>query len=451
MSVSPQKRRAKAFASLMALFFIAIFASLAMAMYYQNNLEFRKSRNAAEVTSVQMAAESGLDVLLYHLTHLALPPDTTEATFCEALAAKLQQKLPGCGAVESGSEVLVSSLQLDDDRWCAARIWWVSEDECCLRVTGTDGQIDRTVGMDLGMSRKFPFVFNFGLASRGRLYLSGKSSIIGMNEAEEANIYSETESVPDPIYVEGSDVTVSGDLFVAQEEGAIVLDGSPSIGEGGQLEDHLHFGMEKQEWPKVDTSPLAALATNVIDGSTDLSASGAVYNNVRIAAGTNPTFGNDTTFNGVIYVEAPNVVTFAGHSVINGMIATEDSDQPLSSCQLQFTGTADSYGVDVLPDSESFSAVKKHTGTFILAPGFQCTFSGTFGTIKGTVAADQLTFTGTADGTIRGAVLGLEDLTTSVGGSVGICIDQSHMEEEPAGFILPLGFDPKPETYVEGS
>jgi len=105
--------------------------------------------------------------------------------------------------------------------------------------------------------------------------------------------------------------------------------------------------------------------------------------------------------------------------------------------------------VEVLPSTPTFAAVKQQTGTFVLAPGFGVTFAGNFSAINGAIAADQLTFTGTAEGLVRGSVIGLRDITTRVGGNVDIFVDRSNADPNPAGFLKPFALIPQPETYQE--
>ena len=107
------------------------------------------------------------------------------------------------------------------------------------------------------------------------------------------------------------------------------------------------------------------------------------------------------------------------------------------------------YGVEVLPDTPEFAAVKQQTGTFVLAPGFGVTFSGNFGAVNGSIAADQLTFTGTAEGVVRGAVLGLADLPATLSGHVEIRVDRAHAAPHPAGFVQSFALVPVASTYLE--
>jgi hypothetical protein len=281
-------------------------------------------------------------------------------------------------------------------------------------------------------------VFDYGIASKGRISISGSTRIIGVNYPAEGNILSATQSGSNAITIEGSGVELSGDIFVVGDEASVAITGSPSIGgtsDPAQILQHLHFGVDPPDFPTVDTSHLTSLATNVL--SPEIATNGGTISNVRIPAGMNPTFDSDVTLNGVVHVEAPNIVTFAGQTTINGLIVTDDSNLPLDSCQLTFAGTLDAKGVEALPDTEEFVALKEQIGTFIVAPGFAVTFFDSFDVINGGIAADQLTWTGTAAGeaTIHGSIIGLKDLPTEIGGYVTILFDREGNPPVPAGFV----------------
>ena len=50
---------------------------------------------------------------------------------------------------------------------------------------------------------------------------------------------------------------------------------------------------------------------------------------------------------------------------------------------------------------------------------------------------------------IHGTIMGLADLTSTLDGRVDILIDRSHLDQNPAGIVRPLGFDPLPDSYIE--
>ena len=58
------------------------------------------------------------------------------------------------------------------------------------------------------------------------------------------------------------------------------------------------------------------------DYITDSSPSGSTFTNIRIKASNDPTFGNSngTTIQGIMYIEAPNTVTFKNDVAIQGVI-----------------------------------------------------------------------------------------------------------------------------------
>ena len=134
---------------------------------------------------------------------------------------------------------------------------------------------------------------------------------------------------------------------------------------------------------------------------------------------------------------------------INGLLATDDTELGIQSCKISFAGQVEAFDTTVLPDEPQFVAAKALTGTFIAAPGFDVNFAGQFTTINGTIAADKLTFSGQAEGTVRGSIIGLADHPTSIAGTVNICIDQSGQGGDDPGFVMPVLLTIDPKTYLE--
>lgn len=88
-------------------------------------------------------------------------------------------------------------------------------------------------------------------------------------------------------------------------------------------------------------------------------------------------------------------------------------------------------------------------GTFLLAPGFAVKFSGNFGTINGTIAADEFKYTGNAGGTVHGWAINWGDTELTMTGNANLEIDRSGLERLPEGFVLPMRLSPVPATYEE--
>lgn len=440
---------------LIALALLAMFASMAVAYASFTNLNVVKSDNQDRAVDARLAAESGLQYMIDTLRTVRLPGSTTAGNLSDRLAEQLDDRMSGTGnlgtqnvSVISG-DVYVPEISFGDGAFCVY-VSPLTDTRAVMEVIGSAGGVTRRVSMEYELVPRQPAVFDYGLASRGQVNISGSANIVGINYPQEANVLSATDSAVDAITVDGN-VTISGGLATSSDTADIVITGSPSIA-GSTNPDHyaddIRFGVDTPDFPELDLAPLEALAVNTVDSSTPLG-SKDTFSNIRIAAGTNPTFSNKITINGVVFVEAPNVVRFEGGAVLNGLIVTDQSDLDIADCQIYFGGHTESYGVDSLPDTAEFAEVKQQTGTFLIAPSFGVTFAGTFSAINGSIAADQLTFTGTAEGVVKGSVIGLADYPTTIGGNVDIYVDRLNADPDPAGFVKSLALIPLPETYLE--
>jgi hypothetical protein len=435
---------------------LTVFSSLGLALATVTNLGLRKSDNHRAAADALLAAESGMSFMLHQLNTVRLPGTTTQETFVTNLAEVLGKTLNGTGNLGNetvsgiGETFHVPGIKLEEKLfWC--RLTWVQKNRCRMITRGWGSGLSREIAIDLDLIPRQPRVFDYGLASRGKISIFGNAKIVGVNDPSEANVLSATRDNIEAIHVDGQAV-ISGDLSVTDIKNKIVITGSPSI--AGSTDpavycQHLHFGVDEPDFPELDTAPLVAFAKNVVDSTTDVTTSGQTFTNIRIAAGTNPIFAANTTINGAVYVEAPNIVRFEGGTTINGFVVTEDNSLNIETCQVFFSGHVDAIGVDALPDTEEFAAIKQQTGTFVVAPGFSVTFEGSFSTINGSIAADRLTFTGTAEGVIKGSVIGLEDRITKVGGNVEIQVDHRNSDPNPAGFVESFAFEPDANSYTE--
>jgi hypothetical protein len=277
-----------------------------------------------------------------------------------------------------------------------------------------------------------------------------------MNAPAEAKLLSTKANSP-AIQVAGS-ATVGGELYVTGEsQDYIELGGGGSSVAGSSDPDairqqYVHLGIAEPEFPEIRTADLIALAVNTADANTPFQGSGLVYENLRIPAEMDPVFRNDAVINGVLYVESPNVVSFRAGVTINGTIVTEhDPSHSLCDCLIEFRGHASAPGMEALPDEPQFAAVKQHTGTAILAPGFALDFRGNTGVVNGVIAADKIEFRGnsTVAGELSGTILGLTDNEMLIQGSSEIRINRLDSSTVPAGFSTSMTLLAVPDTYVE--
>ena len=447
----------KAFAYILALVLLVAFVALAAALATSTGGTVEKGRNLSDAARARMAAEGGLGFALRDLRLLGLSSATTTATAIANIGAALGGRLNGTDNLAGGTvafdstSVTVPWIQMGRESF-RVRVLQNGDGSLWLYVTGQADGINRDVSLGLKLVTAANSAFNYGLASRGAISVSGNAEIRGKNALTEASVVSTTSS--SVAIAVGGNCVIDGDLSTTGSPTSVAISGNPTIAGSTNpnvIAQHVHFGVDPPAFPTVDTSVFKPLTTSIIDKTTDTSHKGTVFDNPRIKAGTNPTFSSDVVLNGIVYVEAPNIVTFASKVTLNGLVATDAAAGPIENCKISFAGQVEAFGVDALPNLPQYAAAKAMTGTFIAAPGFDVSFAGQFTTINGTVAADKLTFSGQASGTVKGSVIGLANLPTSISGTVDIIIDRSAAAPHPAGFGIPLSLDIVPRTYGEGS
>ena len=445
-------------AYIIAIMVMALLVTIAAAFAAFANLGAQTSKNVADVHRARFAAESGLSFAITQIRLIGLPTNTDDDTVIPNIAAALGERLDGSSNLAgfsvtlSANTVHVPRIAIDDG---AFEILIVQQPDKTLTMEahGFANGVERVAAIDLLLRPGHPnSVFNYGLASRGPIAITGDGEIRGKNDLTEASVISTTEAAV-AVTIDGSAV-VDGDISSTGVSTSVVISGTPTIAgstDPAVIADHIHFGVAPPVFPEVDTSVFKPLATNIVDATTDTGTDGQVFENIVIKAGTNPIFEADTTINGVVYIEAPNIVNFSAKVTLNGVVATEDSDLGIESCKLHFGAQVVASGVEALPDLPQFAAVKDLTGSLVVAPGFDVSFAGQFSTISGTIAADKLSFSGQAEGTVMGSVIGLADYPTWISGTVNIVIDQSGQDSDDAGFTMPLCLEVDPKTYRESA
>src|SRR5690606_37968700 len=152
-------------------------------------------------------------------------------------------------------------------------------------------------------------IFDFGVASKSAITMTGNTQIVGSPDPSNGSVLS-TASSAYPL-VMGSNCAISGEVSFSNPS-AWVQSGTNSVinNEVGEKNwsDNVHH-VEAPDFPVVDTSDYAIYATNTIASKNPM---GTQFINIRIPANTNPTFAAGTEIFGVMYIEGPNHVKFAG-------------------------------------------------------------------------------------------------------------------------------------------
>ncbi|MDB5297357.1 MAG: hypothetical protein JWO31_3340 [Phycisphaerales bacterium] len=454
---SPSSRRPRArrgVVSLLAMLFLILFSVLAIGFYAGSTMSVQVSRNERVAADAQLAAEGGLAFMRYQLGAVDLPASTPDANLLSACAAELGRLLNGTAnmggktvALAAGAVAVPSAtgwVPLD----AAGRQRFrgtVTQSGTFLILTvvgaGPDAAVTRTVRLQFQKAPRASALFDYGVASRGKIVTSGAARIIGQGDPARGSILSTNMTDPTPVVVGGKEV--SGDISIVNPNASVSYSGATIGGTSNyaQIADHIHKGVKEPDFPDIDTTAYAAYATTKYTG-------GKTLDNVYIAPNTNPKFNGGTTIRGVLFVKAPNVIDFGGNVDIQGVVVVENgATMDLAKNALNFTGNVTVRGVETLP--ASYGGLRNLTGAFVLAPGYDVSFSGSFSSVSGHIMASRIKFWGNAGGTVKGSVINLADVQMDVGGSSEVVIASTGTSNYPTGVTFGTKFAPLPDTYVE--
>lgn len=444
-------KKEKGSALVLAMVFVGIFGSLAVGYLAAARADLGRSQMVMNSRRAHLAAESGLDLARDTLPDVKVRRVTNSAEAMAALVDKLNSQvwpLRQTGeAVLYGETIVLPPIALSlGEGEAEIRVAIASLGGDVYRVTsgGAYGDCRQTLTTDFRLETDMSVLLDYGVASRAPVGLTGNARLVGANMMDEGSVLSTSYVEMDAVDVIGH-VYVSGDAAVTNPDGAVSLKGDSEIG------GDIRIGVEEPDFPEIDTSQFEPFATTTIDSSTNTD-SLTTLENVRIAANTNPVFSSDTTIRGVVYIESPNEVHFAGQADVTGVIVVEPPGGTLhtDSHKIKFSGGVTSTGVEGLPsDDPAFTDLRAMTGSFLLAPGYYVEFTGNFASINGSVAASRISLSGTAQGYVLGSVLNIDDTRFDMSGDSQLVIDHSRLDRPPAGMVLPQRLIAVEGTYDE--
>ena len=483
--------------AVLAMMYLMLFSVLALGFYGIVTTSAQVAHNDKKMTGARVAAESGMHFMKYQLGTLGIPPRTDPLNLFDTTFARLSAKLngtPNMGGhvvgidhsdpavpkimVPAGRDAYIKADELghlfraEVTRYGAhgLRVKVIGKDQPGGTITA-DVRGARGVKLDYDLDDTPAYIFNYGIASRSVISLQGNVSVTGAPGQEDMGSILSTTANGVPVTI-GGGASISGDLTYANgtpdvSSNASVAGFSP--GEPG-YEEHVHKTDYPPDFPMIDTSAYTAFAPpkgstgpSVITSS---SPPAGVYKNIRIKAGTNPTFNANTVLQGVVVVEYPNTVKFTSDVTVQATIVSETDnyeengvnntylvEQDLADRRfdnrIEFGGNTQVLPVSDLTGPEFPQALKDLKGAMVMVPGFAASFTGSFGTVSGSIIASQLSFSGDASGTIRGTVVNLEDTVLSIGGNNKILIEAQTAAKVPDGVIFGERYTALPGSYRE--
>jgi hypothetical protein len=456
--------RRRGMASLLAMLFLVLFSAMAIGFYAEVTTASQVAASGQRVGEAQLAAESGMAFLRYHLSSLEVAHDTPDRMM-EEIAQQLGMLLNGTGNLGgAGGTVGYDSARQRIEIPAGANNYVRTPDGSGFKVF-IDMNTDRTLRLSAvgrygasptGVGRGVEVTFRpderpapllgYGVAGRGPVSVQGNGTIRGVPDQTYGSLLITTTTNPALTMTGPSEV--SGDVYLTNAAATTSIAANCSV--GGTTDPvarlgHIHRITTAPEFPVIDTDLLRPYAT-----ATWTPSIGTTVRNCRVTAGSNPTFAAGTNILGVLYVETPNVITFSGSCTIRGVIASQTPfTGSLSSNVLRFSGQATAFDASTL--DASFGDVRTFTGSSILCPGFDVQFSGGYASISGTIVSSKLSFSGNAGGNISGSVIGLGTQVLTVTGSSQVFLQRPATTQWPVGVYFRSSYVPKFDSYLEKS
>ena len=186
--------------------------------------ELRKSDNTADAVQARLAAEGGLNYMLMKMAEVRMPTGTDPDTLIANLATELEDVLGGTGNVAAeqiaagATTISVPEIVMNNVTFSTAfaiETGGPTGQRCRMIITGRCGAAKRRVSVAMNTTPRPAEAFEYGIASKGRIYISGSGTVEGANTGQEATVFSMSNQ---PVAIEaGGKATIGGDLFVTSE------------------------------------------------------------------------------------------------------------------------------------------------------------------------------------------------------------------------------------------
>lgn len=283
--VGPPRHNRRGVAALISLLFVALLSVMALAIYSSANLSVQVVANEKQVRVAQLAAESGMEFVRYQLATISIPYNTPQDQLFAAVVDDLRAQLDGTPTLGnqtvevSGNTVFIpargqSPISLGETSGAFRAEVTAQGTHLLVRTTGMDasGTFERDIQLEYAVAMRASNIFDFGVASKGPIFMNGNVSIRGTLGNEvfgSVLVVSDNNTVP--LEMIGNS-TISGDVSLTRTDPQSVSLGSSSEIAGytignSKIWEHVHDEVREPEFPVVDTTLFKTYAVNVLDPS----------------------------------------------------------------------------------------------------------------------------------------------------------------------------------------
>ena len=456
-------RRRAGITFVITLIFLVLFSVLALGFYASTETAVQVTKNDVHTARAQLAAESGLSFFRYHLAHVTIPAGTTQANLLSTVATQLGTRLNGTANMSNDTVGLTSSavkVPSTATRYITSDLQGAgfranltrSNNDIVVTITGRGGgaagaSSPRGVQLNFRPTPNDTSIFGYGMVTNGAVSLSG-GILKGIPDATRGSFFSANMTASHPLSMSGS-ANVTGQVYFTNPTGTVSGSGTISnVSNSAQWGPYIHAGSPAPEFPGIDTSAYLAYLNSVPYTLITASTSATPLGNIRIKAGTNPSFSGGGTINGLVYIEAPNKVTFSGGTHLTGVIVVDNPSEATSTNAIIFSGGGTMLGPENLP--ASYGALRTMTGASILAPNFTVTMTGGSASFGGSIFAKAVSLSGGSGGIVNGTVVSYGAASTTFSGGSGFTFTNTGPAAIPTTGVSFSGkLSPVSSTYTE--
>jgi Tfp pilus assembly protein PilX len=451
--------RRRGLASLLSMLYLVLMSTLAVGFYAATSMSAQIARNERMLSQAESAADGGMQFIRYQLGQMTIPANVQPTGLMDAVALALAPQLNGSPnmnghTVQNTGGIIyipaVNDWTVVDSAVGTKFRAEISQSGQFVVVTvdgaSASGSVMKAIQLQYQKAPKAGAILDYGVATEGTLATGGATLIQGQTDPTKGSVLSADMTSSTPISIGGRGIT--GDASVVNPSATI--SGAPIGGTSDPIKilQHEHVGVPAPTFPTVDTSVFTQYATTPYDGS-------GTCNNCYVPAGMNPTFSGGNTINGVLYIQAPNHVSFQGNTTINGVIVTDTGtgSKPFDAAAntISIAGNVTATPIEQLsPSNPAYNAsLVKLTGSFLLAPNFNVSITGDFGSVSGSMVGGELNMTGNATGVVQGSVITIQDVPMTLNGHASITISSTGTSNYPTGMSFGNAYTPLPGTYIE--
>jgi Tfp pilus assembly protein PilX len=465
--------------SVLAMLFLVLFSTLAVGFLTSSTMSSQIGRNEQSLALAQAGAEAGMQYMRYQFDQMTIPPNPPN--LLNAVATALGSPAPvGLGmngtAVMNGNNVTVTNGAI----YIPSATDWSNVDTrtgintkframiftsgqfviCTVDGGAASSTIKKAIQLKYQTAPKAGAILDYGVAAAGTVATAGSTYVEGATDPTKGSVLSADMLNSIPVTINGK--AVSGDVSVVNPNATISVGASSSVGgtsDPNKIPQHEHVGVPAPTFPWIDPTPFINAANASATPMTVYVPGQTTLTNVIIPPNSNPKFTGGATINGVLLIQTPNTVIFKGNAVVNGVIVTDTvGSYDGVNNQINFGGTVQATPLGALPTSNPAydPNLVKLTGSFLLAPNYNVSFTGNFGTLGGSIVAGTVSMSGNATGTVLGSVIAMYDSSGTgssssvyLNGSSDIIINSTGTTNYPTGMSFGNNYTPLPGTYQE--